>query len=239
MSALVTLQNKDEIKGFLARVGRFANICKSSDEKSDAVYRRIGLSVINSGHFSASRDFMFRFTVEGCSRVCSHQLVRHSVGVAVNQASGVFQVLDTRQEYVMPKSIAQDEEAMALFREAEEHSKRVYTTLIEKYNVPRSDARYIIGQGSRTSMNISFTLEALINLANERLCSHAQWEIRDLTQKMVDLVSEAEPELRKFFYPKCVRQGACVEERPCDQFRLMKERRRMLYGARSTTADRG
>lgn len=238
MSATVILKNADEIKGFLARVGRFANICKSSEEKTDDVYRRIGLSVINAGHFSASRDFMFRFMVDGCSRVCSHQLVRHSVGVAINQASGVFQVLDTSQKYVMPESIAQNEDARDLFIEAEAHCKEVYNILIEEYNIPRSDARYIIGQGSQTAMNISFTLEALINLANERLCSHAQWEIRDVTRKMVDLVAEAEPELSKFFYPKCVRHGACMEEKPCAQFGLIKERRRSLYGARCSTIDR-
>ena len=54
MSATVILKNADEIKGFLARVGRFANICKSSDEKTEDVYKRIGLSVINAGHFSAA-----------------------------------------------------------------------------------------------------------------------------------------------------------------------------------------
>lgn len=237
MSATVILKNGDEIKGFLARVGRFANICKSSEEKNEDVYKRIGLSVLNAGHFSASRDFMFRFMVDGCSRVCSHQLVRHSIGVAINQASGVFQVLDTSQEYIMPKSIAENEDARELFRVAEEHSKLVYNMLIEGYNIPRSDARYIIGQGSQTAMNISFTLEALINLANERLCSHAQWEIQDVTHMMVALVAEAEPELSKFFYPKCVRHGACMEEKPCTQFSLIKERRRSLYGARCNTID--
>lgn len=222
----VSLLNPEDIPSIYIRVGKFASICKSGEEKTNEQYAKIGKHCIKSGHFSASRSFLFHFCIEDISRVCSHQLVRHHVGVAINQASGVFQILDTAKPDVVPPTIARKPEALKIYLETERQAKAAYDELL-KLGIPRSDARYSLGHGTCTSMNISVTLEALINLANERLCSRAQWEIREVVREMVAAVVNIEPSLNNLLVAKCIRYGECPEASPCMTQKAIDARRGM------------
>lgn len=66
--------------------------------------------------------------------------------------------------------------------------------------VPNEDARYILPNACETELYLSCNLRELIHIANERLCRRAQWEIRELVEKMVSLV---DPELHFMLVPKC------------------------------------
>ena len=58
-------------------------------------------------------------------------------------------------------------------------------------------------------------LRELIHLANIRLCSRAQAEIRVMTKMMVDELTKEEPWLKKYLVPKCERLGYCDEDKCC------------------------
>ena len=212
----VTLLNPEEVKHFIEGYGKFASVCKPGQEPSEAVAQRIGLFCLRATHTSPTRWAYFKFKVEGISRVCSHQLVRHSVGVALNQQSGVFgETTFNKDTFVTPPSYsglpaALCEELDAYFEKGAE----LYSKLREN-GLTTSDARYIIPQGSETSLHVGYDFEAMQNLANRRLCTRAQHEIREVVRQMCAEIKKAEPLFDEFFKPMCFRLHGCPESKSC------------------------
>ena len=55
----------------------------------------------------------------------------------------------------------------------------------------------VLPNACKTILDVSFDLRNLMHFMNERLCSKAQWEIRELAEKMRDCVLEVEPDLKE------------------------------------------
>lgn len=71
-------------------------------------------------------------------------------------------------------------------------------------------------QNTPVTMRITINAEALLNLANKRLCMKASPETRDVVQRMCDLAEIALPELKGLFMPMCEYHGGrCDELHPC------------------------
>lgn len=221
----VKLLNPEVVKETLAKVGRFASICKTENEISEAAAVKIGKHCLSSGHFSPCRGIMWSFQVTGISRVCSHQLVRHHVGVAINQASGVFQEADLEAEVVVPPSVQMLMKKDPSFQETYNSyinlGKQLYSEL-KANGVTNSDARYHMPQSSPTAVNIAVTPEALIHIANERLCYRAQWEIRSVVREMCKQIVEIEPYFEDMLQPKCMRLNGCPETYGCGFYNTRK-----------------
>ena len=81
--------------------------------------------------------------------------------------------------------------------------------------IKKEDARAILPNACTTSLIMSLNLRELIHIANLRLCSRAQSEIRQLIKGMCELVIEREPFLADYLVPKCVFLGYCKEEKTC------------------------
>jgi thymidylate synthase (FAD) len=215
----VTLLNPEAVKTAFRDIGRFASICKSTDveaELPDKKAQIIGFSCVKAGHFSASRGIMWLFKIENMSRVASHQLVRHHVGVAINQASGVF--AGATEDIVVPDSVlvhmSNHKELTDDIEKLNVLADKIYKRLTD-LGTSKSDARYFMPLARVTHMNIGLTPEALMHIANERLCTKAQWEIRSIVQQMCELVKAEDPEWGYFLKPKCYRLHGCNEAVSC------------------------
>ncbi len=138
----------------------------------------------------------FTFKIEGISRACSHQLVRHR-HCSFTQRSQRY-CSEDGFETIKPMTFSQKdtvggyEHLMGFIAEDYEG----WQTL----GVPNEDARYILPNACATSLYLSCNLRELIHMANERLCTRAQWEIRDLVKAMCKLV---DPQLHFMLVPKC------------------------------------
>ena len=73
----------------------YAKMCYASltDKKNKNISKTRSISdniksVINSGHGSVFEHVSVNFVITNCSRVFTHELVRHRVGVAYSQTSG-------------------------------------------------------------------------------------------------------------------------------------------------------
>ena len=64
-------------------------------------------------------------------------------------------------------------------------------------------------------MVVSLNLRELIHIANLRLCTRAQDEIRILVKKMCQAILAEEPWLKSHLVPKCERTGFCDEAKSC------------------------
>lgn len=188
-----------------------ASIREKLDEKQ--VDRFLSL-LQKSGHFSPFEHASFTFGVEGISRVCSHQIVRHRLA-SYSQQSQRYVAME-RPNVIVPPSILRDQEAADLFEEAVVHSHKTYQTLVER-GIPKEDARFILPHGFETKIVITMNARELHHFFALRLCRRAQWEIRFLAREMLRRVLSVAPELFKFAGPSCVTEGECHEASPCNK----------------------
>lgn len=184
-------------------IAKIASICYDSDPKNP-----LGLvkHLYRNGHHSCFEHIYFTFKIEDISRACSHQLVRHR-HCSFTQRSQRY-CDETDAEYITPDSIKDFPvwgTDMANAFNGYEYQKEVGT--------PAEDARYLLPNACATSLYLSCNLRELIHICNERLCSRAQWEIRDLVKQMVALV---DPELWFMLVPKC-KSGRIICNSPCNK----------------------
>ena len=69
--------------------------------------------------------------------------------------------------------------------------------------IPAEDARFLLPNACASEINVKMNLRELIHFMNERLCTCAQWEIRNLAKMMRDEVLKVCPELEDMLVPKC------------------------------------
>lgn len=186
-------------------IASIASICYDSDPKNPMALVK---HLYNNGHLSVLEHIYFTFKIEGISRACSHQLVRHR-HCSFTQRSQRY-CSENGFEVVMPKSINDDDE-LKLWWEYNTDAMRGSYLGLQKDGVPNEDARYILPNACATSLYLSCNLRELIHLANERLCTRAQWEIRELVREMCKLVDH---QLQFMLVPKC-KSGRIICNSPC------------------------
>ena len=170
-------------------IAQIASICYDSDPKN-----HMGLvkHLYAGGHHSVFEHIYFTFKIEGISRACSHQLVRHR-HCSFTQRSQRY-CSEDGFEFVIPEKIP--DSLMA----ADMYDIKKWYEGYQRMDIPNEDARYILPNACATSLYLSCNLRELIHMANERLCVRAQWEIRDLVKAMCKLV---DPQLQFMLVPKC------------------------------------
>lgn len=182
-------------------IAQIASICYDSDPKDPM---KLVKHLYAGGHHSVFEHIYFTFKIEGISRACSHQLVRHR-HCSFTQRSQRY-CSEDGFEYVTPPSVDD-----GLFMNDMTELRDWYRIHQECYGVPNEDARYILPNACATSLYLSCNLRELIHIANERLCTRAQWEIRDLVKAMCELV---DCRLHFMLVPKC-KSGRIICNTPC------------------------
>jgi thymidylate synthase (FAD) len=185
-------------------IASIASICYDSDPKDPL---KLAIHLYNNGHHSVFEHIYFTFRIDGISRACSHQLVRHRM-CSFTQRSQRYCDEDGFY-YNLPESI-RNIDRQGDYHLIMEVIEKSYKRL-QKMGIPNEDARMVLPNACETSLYLSCNLRELIHICNERLCSKAQWEIRQLVQEMVNLV---DPELKFMLVPKC-KSGRIICHTPC------------------------
>jgi len=188
----------------------FEAACDVIDEKK---MERVVCACLDSGHESVLEHCTATFLVQGISRACSHQLVRHRLASYSQQSQRYVNMENA--DFVIPPSLGKDterrKEFIVAYREAMQH----YRDLIEKWHIKPEDARYILPEATATSIIISMNARELIHFFGLRCCQRAQWEIRELANKMLSECEEWFPEVFDGSGAKCDRLGYCDERDSC------------------------
>jgi len=159
---------------------------------------------IKSGHQSVLEFCDFTFHIEGISRALSHQLVRHRIASYAQRSQRYCS--EDGFAYVTPKSISTSERANYIYNELMEKIEEYYETL-QSLGIPNEDARMVLPNACETIIEVKMNLRTLMNFMNERLCTCAQWEIREMALAMKKAVVEQVPQLEENLVPKCERFG--------------------------------
>ena len=199
-------------------VAAAARLCYSADdamtlmnnmipEKVDAFITKLE----SLGHESPFEHVNWTFSVEGVSRVLTHQLVRHRLA-SYSQRSMRY-VSEKHAEVVIPPSIANDPKALKAFQCMIEMIDNTYGELVE-LGVPKEDARYVLSNATETKIVLTMNTRTLYNFFHHRCCNRAQWEIRALANLMLNQVKEVAPNMFRHAGASCVK-GYCPEATMC------------------------
>ena len=83
----------------------------------------------NIGHESPLEHVSFTFAIEGISRACTHQIVRHRIA-SYSQQSQRYVKLE-QFEYIIPPAIENNSEAKRIFIETMERDQKAYDELVD------------------------------------------------------------------------------------------------------------
>ena len=179
---------------------------------TDEKIRKVLTTIMSSGHFSTLEHASYTFAVEGVSRALTHQLVRHRLA-SYNQQSQRYVKFKEEPTIVRPASVDTNPEAAQAFDEAIDACWQAYDKLVQA-GVPAEDARYILPNACETKIVVTMNIRELMHFFSNRCCNRAQWEIRELAWKMLELVRPTAPFIFRTAGPGCMR-GACPEGKMC------------------------
>lgn len=179
---------------------------------TDEKIRKVLTTIMTSGHFSTLEHASYTFAVEGVSRALTHQLVRHRLA-SYNQQSQRYVKFKEEPPIVRPASVDTNPEAAQAFDEAIEACWQAYDKLVQA-GVPAEDARYVLPNACETKIVVTMNIRELMHFFSNRCCNRAQWEIRELAWKMLELVRPTAPFIFRTAGPGCMR-GACPEGKMC------------------------
>lgn len=242
-----------------------------SEKQTEESIARFVNMLADMGHESPIEHASFTFAIEGISRACTHQLVRHRLA-SYSQQSQRYVNLVEHFEYIVPPAYRENDLLKTIYVKAMEQDAENYAELVrvslllkakelglgERYakeligadeefkamcpdllsyfkfkqkkeylkaeKIAIEDARYVLPNACETKIVVTMNARALMNFFHHRSCDRAQWEIRELSDLMIELTKEVAPILFKKAGPNCVK-GPCPEgSMSCGQVKEMREK---------------
>lgn len=190
-------------------LGKNANVSRVRDVEENLK------SVLQSGHGSVFEHVWLNFVTTDCSRVFTHELVRHRVGTAFSQTSGRYVAID-QIDLVLPPDL-QEQPVKFRYDNGETRTmtarELVETHAAETANVAQqlrnslirddmpfadkkritSAIRRIAPNGQTNEIGWSCNVRSLRHMIEMRTSRHAEWEIRVVFAEVAKLVSQRWP----------------------------------------------
>ena len=177
-------------------------------EKSKIDRQEFLEKILSLGHHSVMEHVSFSFGIEGISRACSHQLVRHRLA-SYSQQSQRYVSHKKRFSAVTPTSIAARPELNQRYQQLLEEIHQFYGEMLDA-KIPAEDARFLLPNAATTKIVVTMNGRELRHFFALRCCRRAQWEIQEMAKQMLKLVTPLAPILFAKAGPGCI-SGPCPE----------------------------
>jgi flavin-dependent thymidylate synthase len=143
------------------------------------------------------------FVTTNCSRVFTHELVRHRAGTAFSQTSGRYVAIDQLDLVIDPILEPASELIEKTRKNLEDNLKELRKQLIEDADIKdfstkkkiTSAIRRLAPNGQTNEIGWSCNIRSLRHLIEMRTGRHAEWEIRLIFNQVADLVKDKFPTL--------------------------------------------
>ncbi len=152
------------------------------------------------GHESVFEHACFTFRVEGISRICTHQLVRHRLASYTQQSQRYVKLKNPK--FIVPNEIMESEFSEE-YLELLERASELYRKMVEG-GIRKEDARFVLPQGVETKIVITMNARELRHFITLRCDKSAQWEIREMAKEMLRLAHDVAPILFDDLYKKYI-----------------------------------
>lgn len=204
----------------LAVVEQAACVCY--DSKPTDTFR-IAKGCMQSGHTSVFEHISFTFHVSGVSRALLAQLTRHRIASYSVRSQRYCD--ETDFAWVTPPS-TETSDCEDFYTHAMINAGLFYEDLVEEAGIPAEDARMVLPNACCTELVVTMNARALIQASRQRLCSRAQWEIRDLFTAMKREVASVCPFVAEQMRPQCEADPEhpfCTEAKSCGRHKKLAE----------------
>ncbi len=175
-------------------LGKNANITRTRDIPDNL------RACWDQGHGSVWEHVNLNFVVRDCSRVFTHEIVRHRAGTAFSQTSGryvrgdevdiVFDpILEPVRGHIMDLQSIIEVRYREMVRELRLDDMKDFG-LKKKIT---SALRRLLPNGQSNEIGFSVNLRSLRHIVQLRTSRHAEWEIREVFQQVYRLVKDKYP----------------------------------------------
>lgn len=162
-------------------ISRSAAICYSkSDDKPSRVR-----NCVKMGHTSILEHASVSFLVDGISRACSHQLVRHRMASYLQESQRYNRYdLSGDDWYVIPDAFKRDE-VIDYYKGMNISLGAAYKAALES-GIKPEDARYLLPEATKTRIAVTMNWREIFHVLDLRTDRAAQWEIRDMANALIE-----------------------------------------------------
>ena len=172
------------------KIAEYAAICYDADTSPDRNEKRVK-SLMKQRHLATLRFASATFLVEGISRACSHQIVRHPHLSFLQRSQRYCKEGD--MVFVVPESV-RNSHALVDYQTSLEIAVDTYERLISA-GVRKEDARFVLPQAVHTEMYVTGNFQAWFDFLLRRLDKHAQWEIRLVASMIYGYLRQIAPNI--------------------------------------------
>lgn len=202
--------NPEKIPAMAAKLTHSKTKPEDLDKTSDKELKAILEQVTSLGHTSVIEHTNFTFAISGVSRSLTHQLVRHRIASYAQQSQ---RYVDFKEpNYVTPPKIAKNKQMKKAYDDTMKTIWEQYNNLLDM-GIPAEDSRFILPNAACTNIMVTMNARSLLNFFELRCCQHAQWEIRQLANKMLKEVKKVAPTIFKNAGPTCKTKNICPENK--------------------------
>jgi thymidylate synthase (FAD) len=163
-------------------------------------------NILRQGHGSVFEHAVYVLLIEGISRSCSHELVRHRAGFGYSQLSQRY-VDESKAAFVMPPAILGDQRLEEEWTRQIEAAQASYVhaveRLMEKYSwvedrvhrrkLAREAARSVLPNATEVKIVVSANIRAWRTMLELRLGEGAELEIRRMALGCLQVLSQEAP----------------------------------------------
>ena len=158
------------------------------------------LGCFKTGHGSIFEHISFNFIAADCSRIFTHELVRHRPGMAYSQNSGRYIRLDEIDLVYDPILEPVKQEITEILEYLETKYKQLEDKLdlnniasFDRKKKLTSALRRIAPNGQPNEIAFTANLRSLRHLIMVRTSRHAEWEIRVIFEQVYKIMKEKYP----------------------------------------------
>lgn len=160
---------------------------KNISEESAGIFCK---SIIKRGHESVLEHASATFKISEISRACSHQIVRSRIASFCQESQRY--VKQTNFNFVVPESIKKSYHYLN-YLDIMAMIKNLYSEMLLDENIKPEDARFILPNACHTEIVMTMNFREFRHFLKTRLDLHAQWEIRQLAELILDKLKEIAP----------------------------------------------
>src|SRR5512141_1845111 len=192
------------------RIAEFAGrLCYMSQHnpagRTTAEYLR---NILRQGHGSVFEHAVYVLLVEGISRSCTHELVRHRAGFGYSQLSQRY-VDESTADFIEPDVIAEDPALHAVWLEAVQAAHQADCRLVDglagkfadledktaRRKMARQAARSVLPNATETKIFVTGNARALRHFIEQRGSEHADVEIRKVAVAVLEIMQAESPSI--------------------------------------------
>lgn len=206
----------------LTLMGKRAGICWGSDIENDEKNRKRGIECLKMNHGRVLEYVNIEMVLEGYSARVIREWYTHIGGGPTRLQASTRYINYNKFDFVVPRSVSQNEKALACYRSCMEQIQKSATYLSEECQIPKEDIAMMLPLGMETKIVDKRNLRNFLDMCRQRLCMRAYWEYRDLMRNILSELRKISPEweyiVENECKPKCEFLKYCPEKKSCGRF---------------------